>query len=160
MVRAITPAVMLVAALLPMGASADLYRWVGPEGRVSYGDRPPPGGVPAEARPDLQVEEAASPVSSQPPADAPEGMRERNRARLAALATAHTGIRDATAALRAAEERRERGVEPLPGERLGMAGGGSRLAPAYFERQAKLEEDVRRAQEQLDAALAAKNALR
>ena len=37
--------------------------------------------------------------------------------------------------------RRERGIEPLPGERLGIAGGGSRLAPAYFERQARLEDD-------------------
>jgi hypothetical protein len=41
-----------------------------------------------------------------------------------------------------------------------MAGGGSRLAPAYFERQARLEAELRRARAQLDAAHAAKNELR
>jgi hypothetical protein len=41
-----------------------------------------------------------------------------------------------------------------------MAGGGSRLAPAYFERQARLEEEVRLARAQLEAAHAAKNELR
>jgi hypothetical protein len=63
-------------------------------------------------------------------------------------------------ALRAAEERRDHGIEPLPGERLGIAGGGSRLAPEYFERQKSLEREVALAQWQLDQTLRRWNALR
>lgn len=66
----------------------------------------------------------------------------------------------AGAALRAAEERRERGVEPLPGERMGIVGPGSRLTEAYFERQRQLEREVAAARGRLDAAHASRNALR
>jgi len=45
-------------------------------------------------------------------------------------------------------------------ERLGIVGGGSRLAPEYWERQKRLEEDVALAHERLDKALARWNELR
>ena len=53
--------------------------------------------------------------------------------------------RDAQQALKAAEQARDAGKEPLPGERTGTAGGGSRLNDAYYERQRKLEQDVEKA---------------
>lgn len=104
----------------------------------------------------------ALPVAASSPAamESPDAVRERVRARLAALERAQADIVEANRALALAVEQRERGAEPLPGERLGTAGGGSRLAPAYFERQAQLEEGVRRARARLDAAYAAKNELR
>lgn len=100
------------------------------------------------------------PASSPAAMDSPDAVRERVRARLAALERAQADIVEANRMLALALEQRERGAEPLPGERLGTAGGGSRLAPAYFERQAQLEEGVRRAHARLDAAHAAKNELR
>lgn len=93
-------------------------------------------------------------------ADERDAVRDRFRERLSALEAAQAEIRAATEAVRVAEERRERGIEPLPGERLGMQGGGSRLAPQYFERQAGLEQEVSAARARLDRAHARRNELR
>lgn len=153
----VTVAGLLMAAALPAPVGAEIYRWADDSGRVHYGDRRAAPAALAEARPDLADD--AEP-NSRPAIEPPSAVRDRVRARLAALEQAQSGIVDARKALERALEQRERGIEPLPGERLGMAGGGSRLAPAYFERQAMLEEAVRRARAQLDAAQAAKNALR
>src|SRR3990172_9403034 len=46
--------------------------------------------------------------------------------RSADLDRAHEEVVAASGALREAEAKRERGVEPLPGERIGTAGGGRR----------------------------------
>lgn len=94
------------------------------------------------------------------PANPPDDIRARVRARLAALEGAQQEIIAAERGLADAKRRLSQGEEPLPGERLGTAGGRSRLAPAYFERQRALEDEVRAAQARLDAAYAAKNALR
>ncbi len=62
--------------------------------------------------------------------------------------------------LHEAEARRERGVEPLPGERLGIAGGGSRLDEAYFERQKRLQQEVEESRTEYREALKRWHALR
>jgi len=69
-----------------------------------------------------------------------------------ALDRAYDEVLVARQMLQEAETRREAGVEPLPGERVGIAGGGSRLGPAYFARQEQLEKDVEKARAQLDDA--------
>jgi hypothetical protein len=61
-------------------------------------------------------------------------------------------VRDAEQSLRAAEEAKRSGEEPLPGERLGTAGGGSRLSDEYFERQKQLEQNVETARRELNDA--------
>jgi hypothetical protein len=66
----------------------------------------------------------------------------------------------AQTALQKAEAARELGVEPQPGERLGIVGGGSRLSDEYWERQKRLEEDVERGRKRLDEAIARWNAVR
>ena len=63
----------------------------------------------------------------------------------------------ATQALAQARTQLETGKEPLPGERTGTAGGGSRLNDSYWARQASNEQAVARAQSRLDAAVAARN---
>jgi len=59
-----------------------------------------------------------------------------------------------------AQAAREKGIEPLAGERLGIVSGASRLAPEYWERQKRLEEEVDLARRRLDEALERWNALR
>lgn len=54
----------------------------------------------------------------------------------------------------------ERGVEPQPGERVGTAGGRSRLSDEYWERQKRLDEDVALARQRLEQAIARWNSLR
>lgn len=76
------------------------------------------------------------------------------------LDRAYANVVAARKALDESKQRQEQGVEPLSGERLGTARGGSRLGEAYFERQKGLERQVERAQQRLDEALARWNALR
>ena len=59
---------------------------------------------------------------------------------------------EANKALSAAINAQETGLEPLPSERLGTAGGGSRLSPAYFARQDALAKAVSDARSKLNAA--------
>lgn len=81
--------------------------------------------------------------------------------RSAALERAYEDVKLARAQLEQAQAARERGEEPLPGERLGVAGGKgrSRLSDDYWARHERLEKDVQDAQRRLDQALAAWNAL-
>lgn len=62
--------------------------------------------------------------------------------------------------LEEAKQRRERGTEPLPGERIGTVKGTSRLDPQYFERQRTLEHKVALAQWRYEQALERWNAVR
>jgi hypothetical protein len=59
-------------------------------------------------------------------------------------------------ALAAAEAARAAGKEPQPGERIGTAGGASRLTDAYWQRQKSLDDAVEKARRDLDNARAGK----
>src|SRR5262249_26558870 len=50
------------------------------------------------------------------------------------------------------EAKRVAGQEPLPGERLGTAGGASRLTDEYWQRQKGLDEAVEKARRELEGA--------
>ncbi|MGH8704119.1 MAG: hypothetical protein ACREUO_01740 [Burkholderiales bacterium] len=80
--------------------------------------------------------------------------------RIEQLDRAYATVVAAQRALDEAKLRRDRGVEPAPGERVAIARGGSRLRDDYFERQQELEREVALAHWQLDQALARWNALR
>jgi hypothetical protein len=76
------------------------------------------------------------------------------------LDRAYNEMLAAQAALQKAENARGPGVEPQPGERVGIVGGGSRLSDEYWERQKQLEDDVERARKRLDAAIVRWNSVR
>jgi hypothetical protein len=59
---------------------------------------------------------------------------------------------DARLALKNAEAALAAGKEPLPGERTGTVGGGSRLNEAYFARQKSLEDAVAAARKRVEEA--------
>jgi len=61
-------------------------------------------------------------------------------------------VRDAEKALADAEAAAAAGKEPRPGERIGTAGGASRLTDEYWARQKGLESGVESARRNLDAA--------
>ena len=58
--------------------------------------------------------------------------------------------------LAVAKRKLELGREPLPGERRGLAGGGSRLTPEYEARIAAMEREVAATEERLKRAYAAR----
>jgi hypothetical protein len=73
--------------------------------------------------------------------------------RSAELDKAYEETRAAYLALQEAEKRRDQGIEPQAGERLGTAaGGGSRPSEQYFGRQAQLEQEVELARKRYEAA--------
>jgi hypothetical protein len=73
--------------------------------------------------------------------------------RSAQLDQAYEETRAAYLALQEAEKRRDQGVEPEAGERLGTAAGGaSRANEQYWARQAQLEQGVEAARKRYEAA--------
>lgn len=73
--------------------------------------------------------------------------------RSAELDKAYEAARSAHNQLKAAEARRDEGVESRPGERIGSAAGGSRPTESYFARQAILEQEVEAARRRYEAAI-------
>jgi hypothetical protein len=73
--------------------------------------------------------------------------------RSAQLDKAYEETRAAYLALQEAEKRRDQGLEPEAGERLGTAAGGaSRANEQYWARQAQLEQEVEGARKRYEAA--------
>ena len=109
--RAFVALGLMLGAAAP--AAADLYRWVGADGRVTYGDRPPSNASQVEARSDLRDDR---PVAAETPglqgASAPDAVRERVRERLAALEDAQSGVVRAQHDLERARQALDAGAEP------------------------------------------------
>jgi hypothetical protein len=87
-------------------------------------------------------------VTPVPPAQKAR-VEQQSKARAAAAPQQPT-VDDLRKQLQEAMAALEKGKEPLPGERLGNVGGGSRLTEAYFARQKGLEEAVEAARKQLN----------
>jgi hypothetical protein len=138
-------AAFLLALVLVLPAAAQtVYRYVTPDGRTIFSDQPVPG-----AKLQGTVAPPAPPSgSATPPPDESRAQR---------LRTATAEVEAATQALAQANAQLQSGKEPLPGERTGTAGGGSRLNDAYWARQQANEQAVAKAQSRLDAAIAARN---
>lgn len=156
----------LFAAVLSLSAIASLvmaqdgviYKGVDDKGRVVYASSPkglrhpqklvlpapPISGTSSPAAPppaSVSVSASAPASNGSPPLDGP------------APPDVRPGLSAAQAALAQASAEQDAGKEPLPGERLGTAIGGSRLAPAYFARQEALAKAVQAAASRLSAIL-------
>lgn len=162
--RPIWPAALVAMALATAAGGVfaqKAYRYVFPDGRIEYSDRPVPGArlqgevapPPPPTAPAPSTTEASG-APRKPAAEEPATSRSQR------LAQADDEVRAAEAALADARLRLTAGREPLPGERTGTAGGGSRLNEAYEARQAANERAVAEAQSRLDRAIAARNAVR
>jgi hypothetical protein len=159
-------------AVAPLVAFGTIYKVRMPDGSILFTDSPPPGGkiieerqatpTPAVALPRPPARPAsgatgpskpATPAASARPGAAAEAVPQT-------LEAAMAEISDAERELAVARRRLETGLEPLPGERLGTAKGGSRLSPDYERRLAALEREVAEAETRAKRAYEARNALR
>lgn len=125
-------------------AAQTLYKSIMPDGRVVYGDRPEPGAEKVESsKPDTsRTGVQLAPPGDERKVDEMAARRERGEAQADRLRQAEAAVRQAEAAI-------ANGKEPLPGERIGTAGGASRLNDSYWERQKKLQDDLVRARDNL-----------
>ena len=122
-----------------------VYKSTMPDGRVIYSTEPQRGAKRVETLKPPAESTGVRPVA---PTDAQklqqhERQREKRETRQDELQQAEKALRDAEAAQAA-------GKEPLPGERSGTAGGGSRLSDEYWSRQKSLEAAVTEARKHLD----------
>lgn len=132
------------------GAQA-IRKYVTPDGDVIYSD------VPIEGA--KEVDQIAAPPEVDPAARAraeEAASRRADRVEEAVQRSQETiarqeEIRQAEQRLAEAKAELANGKEPLPGERIGTAGGASRLTEAYFQRQAANQRAVEQAREELDA---------
>lgn len=140
-----------------------IYKSIDTNGEISYSQRPDPGARRVEtidvntftpeqrrAMRRYQLEELM--VEQKVNADAVKME--------AKLTQIDNEIRQANTELQKAEAALQAGRTPLPGERRGNKGGGSRLTQAYFDRLLDLEVRGERAKQRLDNAYDARNALR
>jgi hypothetical protein len=141
-----------LAAFAHAAAAQNIYKYSDPSGGVTYTDDPAAGSGTAKPV-QIPSQPGAKPAAGL--SEAEKRLLEQANKRLAELDRAAADIVSAFNALRAAEARREQGVEPLEGER-----SGRRFRPGYWERQQALQRDVEEAQARLDDALARRNALR
>ena len=140
------------APWLAIGQSM-IYKVQMPDGSVLYSDSVPSGGKVLEEReakstPRVNVvpsQPGAKPTPPTPRAGTPQGSlpgygsaARPSPNKGAAAADIPTLERE----LAVAKRQLETGREPLPGERRGLAGGGSRLTPEYEARIAGMERDV------------------
>jgi len=142
----------LAAALLLQPAVAQtLYKSTMPDGRIVYGDKPAPDAVKVEeTRPDIKKGGLGGTTAREQ-----EALKELEKTRLQREG-GQEKVTAAEQALRNAEAARAAGKEPLASERIGTAGGGSRITDAYYERQKMLDADVEKARRELDQARSGK----
>ena len=157
--------ICLIVAVLPALAVAQtIYKVLMPDGSVLFTDAPPPGSKVLEEREAKSTPKVPARALRPTPAGVPGTSGEMPATSVAAkeraVDAAMKEIAAAESDLQAARRKLELGREPLPGERLGLAGGGSRLSPEYEARIAGLEHDVATAEARVQRAYAARNAVR
>ncbi|MGH9651646.1 MAG: DUF4124 domain-containing protein [Terriglobales bacterium] len=142
----------LAAALLLQPAVAQtLYKSTMPDGSVVYGDKPAPGAAKVEeTRPDVSKGGIGGTTTREQ-----EALKDLEKARLQREGE-QDKVRAAEQALRNAEAARDAGKEPLASERIGTAGGASRITDDYYARQKKLDDAVEEARRELDLARSGK----
>jgi hypothetical protein len=150
-------ALLALAAAPAFGQMA--YKSTMPDGRVIYGDKPEPGARKVEqisvSAPRTGAGAAGGPRGEEGSPSDQARLRQQEeaaRARSQEREQRQDRVREAEQALKTAEEAKRAGEEPLPGERLGTAGGSSRLTDEYFERQKQLEQRVNDARRELNEA--------
>lgn len=138
-------------ACSPVALAQTVYKSVMPDGKVIYGEKPTPGAAKVETLEPPPPKTGIQGLTPEEKARAEQLARQR-AATAAAAATEQKRLDEARKQLQQAEAAREAGKEPLPTERIGIVGGGTRLTEAYFTRQKALEDAVAAARKRLSEA--------
>ena len=149
-------------ANLAMAGETKVFEWREANGVISYSQKPPPTGTPGVTSREIDTktltpaQRAAARAQLAAVDTAQQADSTRYRAQ---LAEADRAVARAVQALSAAEHAARSGRSPQAGERVGNAGGGSRLRSEYFGRQKELEDAVQEARNKLDEAYRKRSAI-
>lgn len=138
---------MLFATAAFQAAAESAYRSVDEQGNVTFSDTPVSGAGQAEK---IRIEAPAPSAESQQ--ETLQREAELQKAASQAGATTSTGQADRQQAagqnVQDAEKRLEDASQVGEGDRIGTAGGGSRLTPEYQQRVREAEAEVDKARQQ------------
>ena len=152
---------LFVVASVAVAGETKVYVWTAKDGVVTYSQDRPPAGQAFTTREittkSLTPAQRAA-VKSQLVRSGAEQTADATRFQKQ-LAAADQRIVDGVRRLGDAEHALRDGREPLAGERVGNAGGGSRLRGEYFERQKQMELTVQAARTKLEDAYRARSEL-
>ena len=132
----------VIMLLATAGVSAQgVYKSTMPDGKVVYSEKPAPGATRVDK---LEPPPAKTGVTSVTPEEKARADKQSKERAANASAAAQNEVRgdELRKQVQQAEAARAAGKEPLPNERQGTVGGGSRLTEAYFTRQKSLEDAV------------------
>ena len=132
----------------PGVAAQTTYKSTMPDGKVVYGEKPMPGAKRVET---MAAPPAKTGTTIVTPAEK-STVDQRIGKPSATEGAAQRQLDEARLQLQQAEAAFAGGKEPLPGERIGTAGGSSRLTDDYFKRQKRLEQAVESARKSLEQA--------
>ena len=149
-----TTLVAAIAVLTPMAIAQGVYKYVDQDGRTVYTDDPAADrGTAQRIEPPAQPSKTPMPVMRL--SETEKKTLEQVNRRSAALDRAVQDMVTAHNDLRAAEARRELGLEPIEGERQGR-----RYRPEYWQRQQALQSDIDYARAKLSDAIDRRNEFR
>jgi hypothetical protein len=148
----------IVASLLLLTAGVlqaqEIKKYITPDGKTIYSDVPVPGAREAGAIAQPQAVDPEAREQAEESAREEAQRAEEFARRAQEESSGQASVEEAEQQLEEAQNVLANGKEPLPGERKGTAGGGSRLTDAYYIRQKANEQAVIEAQRALDAARA------
>jgi hypothetical protein len=153
MVRSIT--LLLALGFATFAHAQAIYKYVMPDGRVVYSDKPVPG-----ARLEEELEPPPPPVAAPPRRAAPVPRSTQIDERSKALDQAWEDLKFWTRKLEEGRAALEAGREPREGERTGTVSGRARMNDVYWERQRDNVEAVREAEARAKEAQDSINRLR
>ena len=139
--------------VLLFGASGTLaqpvFKSTMPDGKIVYGEKPVPGATKVDTIETPPAKAGIGSALTQDEKARAEALTKQRQQTATADAVKQDQLTQARNGVKQAESAVEKGKEPLPGERQGLAGGGSRLTEAYFARQKSLEDTLAAARKRL-----------
>ena len=153
---------LTAAALVAPAGAQSIYKYVRPDGRVVYSDKPVPGArLEEEMQRAPQPDPAAAAAARARQEKVAKSLNEAAAQRAKSIDQAENDLREWTRRLDEARLRLDAGREPLPGERTGVVfQGKSRLNDAYWARQDENEAAVAEAEARVAQARGTLQSLR
>lgn len=134
-----------------MADETKVFEWRDAKGVASYSQNPPPPGTRGVTS--LEVDTKTFTPAQRAAVKAHLAVEQADSARFRAqVAAADQTVNRALRSLSQAERAASEGRAPHAGERIGNAGGGSRLRPEYFDRQKHLEDAIQQVRARVDEA--------